>query len=122
MMEESGLAIMRTRLQPLSGILLLLFAMLFCGCSEAAAARAAAARRNFVAAQQYRKQALYANQHGDAADAVLYLQEAQMREPLGEQAALPPSTTVLLPQHRAMAPASGTVTCNSIGINRFSCF
>jgi hypothetical protein len=112
---------MSTSFRPRPEILLLLFAVL-CGCSDTAAARAAAARKNFVIAQQYRKQALYADEHGDSAHAVLYLQKAQMHEPLGEQAALPPSSTLLLPQHRAMAPAGGPVTCNSIGINRFSCF
>ncbi len=103
-------------------ILLLLLAALG-GCADAAAARAAAAaRRNFALAQQYRKQALSASQSGDSTHAVLYLQHAQMHEPPGEQASLPPSTTMLLPQHRAIAPAGGPVTCNTIGINRFSCF
>lgn len=92
------------------------------GCADTTAARAAAAKRNFDLAQQYRKEALAANQSGDSAHAVLYLQQAQMHEPLGEQALLPPSTTMLLPQHRAIAPASGPVTCHTIGINRFSCF
>ncbi len=112
---------MATRFRARPAVLLLLLAALS-GCAESAAARAAAARRNFAAAQQYRKEALYADRRGDSAQAVLYLQEAQMREPLGEQAELPPSTTVLLPQHLAIAPAGGAVTCNSIGINRFSCF
>src|SRR5581483_3886914 len=100
-----------------AAILSLLLLATAAGCGEAAAAR-----RNFVLAQQYRKQALAANERGDSARATQYLQQAQMHEPVGEQASLPPSTTMLLPQHRAIAPASGPVTCHTIGINRFSCF
>lgn len=102
-------------------ILLVLLAALG-GCGETAAARAGAAKRNFDLAQQYRKQALVANQRGDSARAMIYLQQAQMHAPRAEQALLPPSTTMLLPQHRAIAPAAGSVTCHTIGINRFSCF
>ncbi|HZO83371.1 MAG TPA: hypothetical protein VFB33_16880 [Candidatus Binataceae bacterium] len=105
-----------------AAILSLLLLATAAGCGETAAARAATARRNFVLAQQYRKQALAANERGDSARATQYLQQAQMHEPVGEQASLPPSTTMLLPQHRAIAPASGPVTCHTIGINRFSCF
>lgn len=92
------------------------------GCSDAAAVKAADATENFFTAQQYREQALYADEHGNNADAVRYLQMAQMRMPLGAGALPPPGATLLLPQHRVIAPASGQATCHNIGINRFSCF
>jgi hypothetical protein len=112
-----------SRLRPAILFLLLgLLAATLGGCSDAAAVKAADATENFFTAQQYRQQALYASQHGDNAEAVRYLQMAQMMEPLGVRPALPPSSTLLLPQHRAIAPASGPVTCHPIGINRFSCF
>jgi hypothetical protein len=92
------------------------------GCSTGAAARAADATENFFTAQQYRQQALYANEHHDNAAAVRYLQMAQMIEPLGKEALPPPTSTLLLPQHLPIAPAGGELTCNNIGINRFTCF
>lgn len=103
-------------------LLLGLLAAALGGCSEAAAVRAADRTENFFTAQQYRQQALYANERGDNAAAVQYLQMAQMRMPLEAEAVPPPRSTLLLPQHLAIAPAGGQVTCHNIGINRFSCF
>jgi hypothetical protein len=105
-------------LVPMLGLL----AMVLGGCGESAAARAADATENFFTAQQYRKQALYANEHGDSAAAVQYLQMAQMIAPVGRQALPPPRATLLMPQHLVIAPAGGQFTCHNIGINRFACF
>ena len=119
------LAVMKTRVLLRLGIfvpMLGLLAMALGGCGESAAARAADTTENFFAAQQYREQALYASEHGDNAAAVQYLQMAQMKAPVGREALPPPGSTLLMPQHRVIAPAGGEVTCHNIGINRFSCF
>jgi hypothetical protein len=118
-------AVMKTHLRlrleilvPMLGLL----AMALGGCGESAAVRAANTTESFFTAQQYRKQALYASEHGDNGAAVQYLQMAQMIAPVGRQALPPPRATLLLPQHLAIAPAGGQVTCHNIGINRFACF
>lgn len=119
------LAVMKTRSRLRVGIFVLtlgLLAIALGGCGESAAVRAADTTENFFTAQQYRQQALYANQHGDNTAAVQYLQMAQMKAPVGLETSPPPRSTLLMPQHLAIAPAGGQVTCNNIGINRFSCF
>lgn len=119
------LAVMKTRSRLRVGIfvpMLGLLAIALGGCGESAAARAADTTENFFTAQQYRQQALYANEHGNNADAVQFLQMAQMIAPVGGGTLPPPRATLLMPQHLSIAPAGGQVTCHNIGINRFSCF
>lgn len=122
-------------LHPMSAIfrarvaLILAFLAALSGCSAfqvtgvaSPAEQAAAAREDFAMAQFYRTEALNAYEHGDSASALLYVQKAQALVPRAERTALTPSTTVLQPEHRAIAPAGGSTTCYNIGINRFACF
>jgi hypothetical protein len=77
---------------------------------------------DFTTAQQYRKDALNAQQRGDSEDALLYMQKAQTLETRVNQVSATPPRTALQLEHRAIAPAGGSMTCNNTGINRFFCF
>jgi hypothetical protein len=77
---------------------------------------------DFTTAQQYRKEALQAEQHGDSESALLDMEKAQALETRVNQVAVTPPMTALQLEHRAIAPAGGSTTCNNIGINRFFCF
>jgi hypothetical protein len=63
-----------------------------------------------------------AARQGDTQDALDYIDQVQVLEPVPSQ--LPGLRPPYLrgPEHRAIAPAGGPMTCTSIGINRFYCF
>ncbi len=77
---------------------------------------------DFTTAQQYRKDALKAQQRGDSEDALLYMQKAQTLETRANPVLVTQPRTDFQLEHRAIAPAGGSMTCNNTGINRFSCF
>jgi hypothetical protein len=101
------------RRQRLGLILLLLLS----GCSTADNGAA-----NFKQSQKLRQNALLAARQGDTASALDDINRVQVLEPLVSRSpglAPPPLSG---PRHLPIAPASGQITCNNIGINRFSCF
>ncbi len=95
--------------------LVLLF--LVSGCSTADKSAA-----DFSKAQALRKDALIAAAQGNTASALDYIDQVEILEPRTSRSPglTPPSMRG--PEHRAIAPAAGPITCNNIGINRFSCF
>ena len=76
---------------------------------------------NFRQSQKLRQQALKADSQGDTATALQNLNQVQVLEPLADRTTGVPAR-LDHPEHRAIAPASGSTTCNNIGINRFFCF
>ncbi len=76
---------------------------------------------NFRQSQKLRQQALKADSQGDTASALQDLDRVQVLEPLADRTTGMPAR-LDHPEHRAIAPASGSTTCNNIGINRFFCF
>ena len=90
--------------------------LLYAGCSTVD--RDAA---NFRQSQKLRQQALKADSQGDTASALQDLDQVQVLEPLADRTTSLPAR-LDHPEHRAIAPASGSTTCNNIGINRFFCF
>jgi hypothetical protein len=77
---------------------------------------------NFKRAQKLRQNALLAARRGDTASALNDIDRVQVLVPLTSRS--PGMTPPYMggPKHRAIAPAAGGITCNNIGINRFSCF
>lgn len=105
----------RLRLDLVFLFLLSLFLVSACSTSDHSAA-------DFSKAQELRKNAQIAAAQGDTASALEDIDQVQVLEPRVSRlpGLTPPSMSG--PEHRAIAPASGPVTCNNIGINRFSCF
>jgi hypothetical protein len=77
---------------------------------------------NFKQAQKLRQNALLAARRGDTASALNDIDRVRVLVPLASRS--PGMTPPYMdgPRHRTIAPAAGGMTCNNIGINRFSCF
>jgi hypothetical protein len=102
----------RTRL----GLILILLLIVF-GCSSADKEAA-----NFSKSQKLRKDALMAARQGDTQDALDDIDQVQLLEPVTSQSPALRPPYLRGPEHRAIAPAGGPMTCSNIGINRFYCF
>ena len=95
---------------------LILF-LILSGCSTADKESA-----NFSKAQKLRQNALLAARAGDTASALDDINRVQVLEPRASRSPGLTPPPLRGPEHRAIAPAAGEITCNNIGINRFSCF